>query len=127
MNVQLPRSTTNAATPMPPMMPEIMGTTTAAPAKLVVHNNGHVNDETGTATVGTTVFCTPKHHTAAPENLHDQHNRDIDHQMYSNRISMVCQTIGDELCATTGVNLVQELDAEATSGSESTFRENPKP
>ena len=24
-------------------------------------------------------------------------------------------------------NLVQELDAEATSGSESTFRENPKP
>ena len=59
--------------------------------------------------------------------LHDQHNRDIGHQMYSNRISMFCQTIEDELCATTGVNLVQELDAEATSGSESTFRENPKP
>ena len=39
------------ATPMPPMMPEIMGTAIAAPAKLVVHNNGHVNDQTGIATV----------------------------------------------------------------------------
>ena len=49
----------------PQRSPRRAGNAPATPQRPVVRNNGHVNDETGTATVGNTVFCTPRQHQEA--------------------------------------------------------------
>ena len=53
-----------------------MRTAPATPQKPVVHNNGHVNDETGTATVENHSFL---HVWTTTQKLHNLHNRDVNH------------------------------------------------
>ena len=53
-----------------------MSTATSTPRRNCTCNKEHVNDETGTATIETTVFCSSG---PPPRNLHDLHNRDDDH------------------------------------------------